>query len=355
MNFKKSIKIWFKVVLLLLVFLIVNYTMYLFIVPFYWGNTRFQPKYEYIKSNSETHNMLFFGASNIARGFVPEVFDELCQSAGITMNSYNFGVDLLVPPEEFFLYEKMLDEGLPGVEYVFLCLSPIIQIDEKYMHTTRIKYWYSPGYLWFTLKSIYNSSLSEAEKDNALNNHLISFAEKLFSIDFVKDIIRYYSKEYDSSLAENDGYQSYDKLAKGKNRFSTIRRKFLKNSDQMFVNRKTNKRFFETFELDTEYNPVFLEKINQLIKKSDKQGIQLIFVLPPRLQNEEYLELFPLFMQIENDNRIELARAEKYPSLYYISNSFDFIHLNDAGAREFSKLLAQKFYRIKSGRRSYSD
>lgn len=347
LNFKKSVKIWFKVVLLLFIFLVINYGLYLLIVPYYWGNNRFQAKYDFVKSNSEDYNMLFFGASNIARGFIPDVFDEYCNSKGVYVNSYNFGVDLLVPPEEFFLYEKMLDEGLPNVSYVFLCLSPINEIDEKYMHTTRIKYWYSPEYFWFTLKSLYNSSLSDDKKNTSIKNHIISFGEKLFSMDFIKDIIKYYSKKYDHSLAENDGYQSYDDKIGSKNRFNAMRKKFLKKSGQLFANRKMNKKFFNSFDRNTEANQVFLDKINELIEKSEEKGIQLILVLPPRLKKNEYEELFPVYLQIDNNHRFELAKAEKYPSLYFKTNSFDFIHLNDLGAEEFSKLIAKKFIRLK--------
>jgi hypothetical protein len=89
-------------------------------------------------------------------------------------------------------------------------------------------------------------------------------------------------------------------------------------------------------------NTYHLNYLNSLIDNSRKKGIQLIFILPPRLAESQYDELVPLANALPENNVIKLFNYSDYSMLYKAEYSFDIGHLNTEGANLFTKFLAEE-------------
>lgn len=75
-------------------------------------------------------------------------------------------------------------------------------------------------------------------------------------------------------------------------------------------------------------------------RNSIKKGIDLYFVLPPRLPEGMYAELNAVLDQLPSKNVIKLYKYPQHSEFYTSANSFDLGHLNDKGAYLFTTELA---------------
>jgi hypothetical protein len=88
-------------------------------------------------------------------------------------------------------------------------------------------------------------------------------------------------------------------------------------------------------------NP-FVEKLNDLIKQANANGIKLVYLFPP-LELERGVEFaYPTFLALPEENRIDLSDPRKYPELYEIDNVFDTEHVNSKGAEFLSRYLGKE-------------
>lgn len=94
------------------------------------------------------------------------------------------------------------------------------------------------------------------------------------------------------------------------------------------------------------FNTEHLKMLLKLIDRSNRKGVHLIFLMPPRLQR--YEELLALKEELPSENVVEVANPNKYPMLYQVKYSFDVGHLNTKGAQFFSIYLARELEAIRN-------
>ena len=83
------------------------------------------------------------------------------------------------------------------------------------------------------------------------------------------------------------------------------------------------------------------ERLNQFYQDCAKKGIQVFFVLPPKL--ETYTFATHLVNNLPENSVIDLANADKHPEFYSVENSKDYGHLNTRGAKLYTQKLASEF------------
>lgn len=81
-----------------------------------------------------------------------------------------------------------------------------------------------------------------------------------------------------------------------------------------------------------------LQKLNDLMGMADQKGIELVFILPPRIK----MNMVSLFNQLPTNRTIDLCNPSLYPQFYSIENSRDIYHLNHKGATELTGVLSEK-------------
>ena len=116
--------------------------------------------------------------------------------------------------------------------------------------------------------------------------------------------------------------------------------------DTTVLNDRVNRRMFteNKYVYSKYFNKAHFEKINKLINLAHEKGIELFFIIPPRLKR--YEELFALKSALGDNKVIDLSSVQEYPALYKPENSFDIGHLNRKGAVLFSEYMAIKFQKI---------
>ncbi|MBT3208202.1 MAG: hypothetical protein HN704_03570 [Bacteroidetes bacterium] len=342
-------KIIYKIIILILIVIAINQILYYSQTSYSWGSERFHQKRIFVEKNADHFNTFFIGSSKTGQNIIPELFDtEVKAQSGDNLNSFNFGSGSIVAPESYYLYENLLENEDLNIKYVFFELSSISTVSEKVIHTNKGKYWYTPSYYTFSLKSLLTSQYKLKNKLAGIKNHTICFAEQIFNIQFVHDLVAY-NKMNDRKLPDFPllGYTAplQSEIPERLAGAIKLQNKFFEDTTILTKSAKISlQQNFDTDEVK-KYNTEHFEKITKIIELSEKHGVKIFFVLHPGI-GKRYRQVLPLFKKIDPKYRIELSDAKKYPEFYIAKNSFDGKHLNNKGAKIFTKLLAEKFIEL---------
>lgn len=342
-------KIIFKILILVLIVVTINQIFYYSQISYSWGSERFHQKRLFVEKKSEDFNTLFIGSSKTGQNIIPSVFDEEVKNlSGLEIKSFNFGSGSIVPPESYYLYENLIKDNKLKLKYVFFELSNISTVSKKVIHTTKGKYWYTPKYYFFSIISLLSSQHSIMNKLAGLKNHTLCYAEQIFNIQFVHDLIEY--KKLNSSKLPSYPFLGYTAPLQSENKERLAGAIKLQNEffeDTTILTKSAQISLRQNFDSDKvkRYNTEHYKKICKIIELSEKHGIKIFFVLHPVI-GKRYKQVLPVFKMIDAKYRIELSDAGKYPEFYIAKNSFDGKHLNNNGAKIFTKLLAQKFIEL---------
>jgi hypothetical protein len=77
-------------------------------------------KYAWLAGHIDEYDTLFIGSSRVYRGIMPAVFDELTAAAGVPTHSFNLGIDGMRPPEDAYVFERVLALRPKRLRWVFI-------------------------------------------------------------------------------------------------------------------------------------------------------------------------------------------------------------------------------------------
>jgi len=313
----------------------------IFFIDNYYGNDHFQVKHNYFwhKASPKKINTVFFGSSRICRQLNPMIFDSLLSDYSIS--SFNFASPATYNPESFYLYEKFLSEiDNKKIKYAFIEFQVVTDIALKNILTERASYWMNFNNVNFATKYYLNSVEKKTSKIKNIANYYMTFLYKIFSIKKLK-----YINHKEDNLKflgrHEDGFYSLEQEMLdmgGVNELTNRRNKFFADT---LIHQKKIKASID-FKLK-KINPVFLQKIKEIIEISRKKGIHVYFVIPPKLPN--YDDLYPYKAYFPSDNFLDISSYQKYPELYLAKFTFDDGHLNEEGAVLFTNYVANEFRR----------
>lgn len=333
--------------------LLVLSNMFHFLVPYYWGNPEYYVKAHYLQQNPEMFNTFFFGSSRTYRHVDPIMFDKLAIS---TNKSFNLGSPSTYVPEGYYLLENFIQNS-NSVEggFIIIELQAINHISNKNLHTMRTKYYLGLEEYLFAIRAISESgSITDSEKSNSIRNYTVTFVDKLSGIGLLSDIITNIFDYRLNTTVPDDiygldtrGHYSLDTEVSELLTDKLIRRNaYLIEHPADLDYRRTQAENAYQDKVSFDYTSVHLGKVQALISMSEEKGYYLIFMLPPRLSYDGYLELIPIFENIDNNHKIDLANPDVFPEFYSIENSFDTGHLNDAGVELFTLRLVTEFNKL---------
>jgi hypothetical protein len=323
------------------IFLVLNQVPDLFSNPYY-GNKRFSVKYEYFRDNQDRFNTLVLGSSRIYRSINPEVFDDLLSDYQTA--TFNFAAPAIFNPEIYYLYEKLLESvEAESLKYAFIELQPLNYIRSKKLGTINNYYWHNLKYLITSTAYTFRSNYSFDEKIELINSYSISY---IFNTLFGhKALTSTHLRYQDRFLGPNDDgfYSLNDEMNEigGDNGYRKRYKAFLKDPSVLekkitIANKHFSERNYEQF-----INEVHLAILLELIEKSTRMGVHLVFIIPPKL--DSYNELLALKERLPSEHILEIANPKEYPELYQADYSFDLGHLNEKGANLFSEFFANEF------------
>lgn len=302
------------------------------------------PKYEYYQAHKDEYNALFFGSSRIYSHVIPEVFDETAQAAGVEVNSYNFGVPAMRAIDSTVLLKEVLKNPPKDLKWVFF--ESIL--DKGYepipnARTYRSIYWHNWENTRFAADYILNSDESLPKKAVLLTSHLIPFLYHQLNVGRVFNQVLPSELSADEQIAaaevrETEGYYAL------RDEDAPKRQAFLANQDA-YAEEVAALRAMQAKPEAADYLSAnkrhLLAEVTKAIRAA---GAEPIFVEPPSLH---MVNDFQAAQQVGViDTLLSYKDPNQFIRLYTPDQRYDADHLNDAGSRAFTKLLAKDFSEV---------
>ncbi|MEY2520688.1 MAG: hypothetical protein QOF24_2447 [Verrucomicrobiota bacterium] len=296
-------------------------------------------KLEFFTQHKDDYDTVIVGTSRLYYSISPEIFDKTTSENGLATRTFNFGIDAMHPPENFYVLEQILKTKPRNLKWVVLEMGDIQTKWDNILGTQRAIYWHDWPRTALTLKKTMNprgnapwfiqaTRLWLARRDLISN---LTLYGKLFTnvgraAEFFPSEKRERFRDADSELGPHrDGYRPA--------------------GDGMSPERATLFRQRLAQEV-SEASQKFLDPATeQGYRKSAAQireaGAAPLFVVAP-----------VIFQSIARFQRspppaplVSFNDSRKFPQLYDTRVRIDDGHLTNEGAAEFTRLLAQEFVR----------
>jgi hypothetical protein len=100
-------------------------------------------KLKYFSEHKDEFDTLFVGTSHFYYGISPGIFDQTTRAAGLPTQTFNFGIDGMHPPENFYVLEQILKARPQKLKWVFIEMGEIeTKLKENELETERLLYWH---------------------------------------------------------------------------------------------------------------------------------------------------------------------------------------------------------------------
>lgn len=280
-------------------------------------------------------NVAFFGTSRIYSGVIPKLFDEYVRANGVTVRSFNFGVDGMSFPESGYFAEEVLARCPGRLKWVFIEATKLrTAIPERYRHTRRLVYWHDLRRTAEILRAIQSPDVQLRQLKQPRANLLLDHA-RLFGMRT--------ANLGDGSALLQETFVGRD--APGpRDRFEEKKRGYLPIQGRMSAPDVTQLRT-ALAEVGHPGKPspdrVSEDVLDAFAERVERAGARAIFIILPNPHRSG--PLFQRWKRAASPAVLAFDDPALYPQLYQEANRADFAHLNDLGAREFTMLLAKRF------------
>ena len=319
-------------------------------LPFYWGNSSFQRKYEYFKPRANEYNVLLFGSSVIYRHINPVLFDRRCPSS-FPCHSFNFGVQAMSNPESHFMLEQLLADAtvdLSSVKFILMDLGQLEDLTEENVKSVRAKYWVTPHMLQVSYSILPDQTgdrFSRLQNGWRYAKAHIGYQFNLGLYPSIADWHRNEKEELDSALFRKDLGRNLDGFLSLTHdyRFSWRAEEYLQERDDQRLVSIYNTSDFLDCEDDYRHPDTqkdhLAEEAMRLINLCKEQGIHLMFMVPPRIPTHRS---YPAVHLLPKEHIMAMVDPREYPQFWEPDNLFDRGHFSLAGSREYTIALMKE-------------
>ena len=295
-------------------------------------------KLEFFAKHKDEFDTLFLGSSRFYYAVSPEIFDNITRENGVPTRTFNFGIDGMNPPENFYVLEQILKTEPRNLKWVFVEVGDIeTKSHANILSTQRLLYWHDWPRTALTLRKAldprgrakwYEKLMRVWSRRRELVLHIALFEKHFTNVGRAADFFASHDQvralESKSELGpKGDGYRLAG-AAMSAERAENFRRKLaeeVSTSRPKFIDPHTESAYRDC-----------AAKIRHL-------GAAPIFVVTPGIfQSPTLFRNPPGPLLLFND-------CKTYPQLYDTNVRVDDAHLTNEGAAEFTRLLAVKFVR----------
>lgn len=338
-------KLFLKTALLGLIVLLVNQVV-IRLLPFGWGEEAVFEKVRFFEEHRDDYNTLFIGSSRTFRHLSPEIFDRTV-GRDLGVKSFNLGAPSYYFPKTAALFDRIMEEKPPRLRYVLFELAKAgDRPGERNRHTRELKYWYDVDNTLLMIRTLFESRDEMGEKVCYGSVHLMTLAEKLLNAGLGLDIVRFAmeARRSDRFLGpDGDGFISKD--TEWEETTGMKGAVFRPNPARIAARNKESREGFDRGRQASGCSAALVEKYREIMELATESGVTIVFFLPPKV-GSAYEVIVPVFLTLPGSGTIDLADPALRPELYDYELSFDKGHLNHAGARTMTLLLAREFDRL---------
>jgi hypothetical protein len=319
------------------------------VVPHAEGG-RLHAKLEYFAEHKDEFDAVYLGASRVFRGLDPVLVDEELARGGLDVRSFNFGASAMWTFEQDYLLHHVLAMRPRRLRWIFYGGRPVglsvpghhaLQEDPNLFGARGVQ-WHTPGETLAVLESIRCAPLSLRRKLELALTHLELLARNLTNLGrggavLARLLERPPERAARARLLELvHARQGYFGLEEASGR---------PHAEAMGELLRDPTPYLAAVERIDRQNalPVELDEINlgvyrRQFRKAGEHGIELIhFTTPGYEGSPERIRLHELGIV---PTLFHFNDPRRWPELFRIEERYDLGHLNDAGARRFSRLFA---------------
>jgi hypothetical protein len=297
-------------------------------------------KLEFFAEHKDEFDTLLVGTSSTYYSVSPEIFDRVTRENGLPTRTFNFGIDAMHPPENFYVLDQILRTKPRNLKWVFLETADIETKLHKVLGTERAVYWHDWPRTALALRKALNprgnakwyikvSRLWRARRD--LARHLTLFAQRFANVGRVVEFLstRNDDRKREAALElgpRGDGYRLAGQAMSAENAASFQERL----AEQIAEARPKPLDLYAD------------ETYRDYARRLRTLGAAPIFVVPPLIFQSPIRFREP---PLPPGPLLSFNDAKSYPMLFDTQFRIDDAHLTREGAEEFSRLLAQEFVR----------
>jgi hypothetical protein len=293
-------------------------------------------KRNFFAEHKDEFDTLFIGTSRIFYAVSPEIFDKATREDGVPTRTFNFGIDGMHPPENFYVIEQILKTNPRKLKWVFMETENIqAKWTEEIRGTQRLLYWHDWRRTALTIRKALNprggaawygkiARLWLARRDLALN--LALFGRQFSNVGRAVDWYSFSDRSRDADLQlgpKHDGYRLPN---------AAMSPEHATRFQQQLANQASGAR--------SKFIDPYAEKAyRDCAVQIRKLGAVPIFIVTPIIWQS------PLRFRSPPGPLLLFNDSKTYPQLYDTNVRVDEGHLTRPGAEEFTRLLAWEFVR----------
>jgi hypothetical protein len=302
-------------------------------------------KIEHFVAHPNDYDTLLLGSSRINYQIIPGVFDELNRAAGLPTKTFNAAVAGMRPPEDSFFFDCLLAAKPQRLRWVFMEVMPIRSALNYEQHETlRAQYWHDLPRLWMlwkraTLVGPKTHGLRGYWKD--LREPLTDFSEHLgLGVYELANVGRstFLTERLLNKPSELMAASTY-LGADSAGWTVTGRGEGMTPADQARLEKERAERLVTPFQRDTG-DPISQEALEAMIARVERLGATPVLIIPPTTTKTIVV---PLPERSRKTIVLDFNDVARYPELYQNENRLDRNHLNTAGAKLFTRLVATQW------------
>ncbi len=283
-------------------------------------------RFNYFAARKDEFDTIFIGSSRIRYQIRPQQFDAETAQLGAPTHSFNLGYSGMWPPESDYFLRRILALHPRQLRWVVIELMDYrFGEAERQPMTMRTTYWHDLAHTCMAWRLLVESPLPFGEKLPFYFIHARLFLQRLTHLgrgaEWLGD--RYFptKKKTDMSWVKRAGFDPEEK-----GEWSASARAEYAEKIQTF------ERLLPTGRM----RPGLAAAVRDLAAEVRAAGAEPIFLITPTVRPEENLAAgVPPNLTVW-----AFDLPQQYPRLYLPELHFDPGHLNEAGATEFTSLLA---------------
>jgi hypothetical protein len=285
----------------------------------------YEAKVKQYCSNRNAHNVAIFGTSRMAVGLEPHIFDSCINSNGkLGLSTYNFSSFGTWNQENYYLFKKFLqDSNLNrNTRYVIMEFQNVMSVSWKRLSSDKVIYYQNLE----NLKFAWNYSRSTGSIYKIMGYvpaFVFAFLENLLNLGSSDILVKA------KGISHSFNYYGYTNI---------------KDEEQLkeIINPlEYSKSYLDCMKTATEKaNNIFYGQIVELDSLATRNGIKLIWILPPVHVTKDMLAVYNA---IPEDKKMNFNQSVRYPALFESGNWYDRTHFNAKGSKLFSEYIAMEF------------
>jgi hypothetical protein len=300
------------------------------------------PKIMHLRENPNRYGAAFLGTSRTYHQVIPEEFDAVAAASGLALTSFNAAADGMFPPEDAYFLDRVA-RGNPHFRWVFVELSPIrLRIDDAKRGTDRVIYWHDAArlrlLLWeaadeirdlwrsghFTLAQGWNIAAMAGERLDLFLRRECNLGRS----DFLRwrlESAKPRPIQWEALGQRGDGFLEVP--------YPPLRGAPLQAYERLLAARRAKPA------ASTSGSAASQATLVQMLTRVRALGAEPVIIIPPTLTTPKMRPAdFPGIV-------LDFAAPERFPELFRSENRLDPEHLNLAGAKIYTRLLAEEFAR----------